>query len=479
MSMGKYILRRVALFIPTLFFISLLSFIISHSAPGDPVATMLHLDENLKSGSAPALIKKMKQDKRHEMGLDLPVFYIGLGTLADPDAVVKAASNEELAMLTDISRESGQPKQVARYDSLLNKCIVIYSNIPMKTLSQAQFDALQSSLYHYNKLLECWKDVDIKTHFAAIHKLMDANPFMNAFIEDLNKAELAYNETTAHPQPWKKYIPTINIHGLDNQYHRWMSKVILHGDFGISYSDRMPVIGTIKERFGWSFSLAMLSVLLAYLISLPIGIYAASHAGSFFDRSATLVLFMLYSLPTFFVGSILMLFFATKGFWYILPEGGVQDPGTYNENWNFLDKAIHHLPYLVLPLITYTYSSLAFLSRQARSGILSVMEEDYIRSARAKGLSERMVLWKHALRNSMLPMITIFASIFPVAFAGAVITETIFSIPGMGQLTYEAVINYDYPTIVAIFSISGFITVVCYLLSDILYAWADPRISYS
>jgi len=137
------------------------------------------------------------------------------------------------------------------------------------------------------------------------------------------------------------------------------------------------------------------------------------------------------------------------------------------------------MPYLILPIITYTYGSFAFLSRIMRIGMIEVVSQDYIRTARAKGLSEKKVILKHALRNSLLPILTVFASIFPVAIGGSVIIEVIFSIPGMGVEVYNSILNYDYPMIITVFTITGFLTMLGYLIVDILYAVVDPRISYS
>ena len=137
------------------------------------------------------------------------------------------------------------------------------------------------------------------------------------------------------------------------------------------------------------------------------------------------------------------------------------------------------MPYMILPLICYTYSSFAFISITARVATLNNMNEDYIRTARAKGLTTNRVIFKHAFRNSLIPLITIFAGIFPAAIGGSVIIETIFSIPGMGFETVQAIYNLNYPMIVAIFTISGLLTITGYLFSDILYAVADPRISYT
>jgi len=184
-------------------------------------------------------------------------------------------------------------------------------------------------------------------------------------------------------------------------------------------------------------------------------------------------------MPTFFVGTLLLLYFANPDNLSWFPVSGIQDPTSFDPDWNFWMKAKHRMPYLILPVITYTYGSFAFLSRIMRIGMIEVVSQDYIRTARAKGLGEKKVILKHALRNSLLPILTVFASIFPVAIGGSVIIEVIFSIPGMGVEVYNSILNYDYPMIITVFTITGFLTMLGYLIVDILYAVVDPRISYS
>jgi peptide/nickel transport system permease protein len=279
--------------------------------------------------------------------------------------------------------------------------------------------------------------------------------------------------------PVSKYIPAIHIYGINNQYHRWLSGIILHGDFGVSYRTQLPVTDEIKSRLPWSLVLSLLSVILAFGVSIPIGMYAARYKGRLFDKVSGMGLFMLYSLPNFFVATLLLVFFANPQFLNWFPESGVQDVTNFNADWPFWIKLQHWAPYLILPIVTYTYSSIAYLGRQMRSGAVEVYEQEFIKAARAKGLSENSILWKHVFRNSLLPMITIFAHVFPAVIVGSVIIETIFALPGMGREIYEAILNYDYPVIIAVFTIFGFLTLAGYLISDILYAVADPRISYS
>jgi peptide/nickel transport system permease protein len=183
-------------------------------------------------------------------------------------------------------------------------------------------------------------------------------------------------------------------------------------------------------------------------------------------------------MPTFFVGTLLLLQFANPDNLSWFPVSGIQDPTLFNPEWSLWMKLKHRMPYLILPIITYTYGSFAFLSRIMRIGMIDVVSQDYIRTARAKGLGERKVILKHALRNSLLPIITVFAAIFPMAIGGSIIIEVIFSIPGMGVEVFNSILNYDYPMIITVFTLSGFLTMVGYLVADILYAVVDPRISY-
>jgi peptide/nickel transport system permease protein len=174
-----------------------------------------------------------------------------------------------------------------------------------------------------------------------------------------------------------------------------------------------------------------------------------------------------------------MVTFANPHVLNILPAHGVMPAKGYPEGISLWEKLKISSPYIVLPLLCYTYSSLAFLSRTMRVSMLEVISLDYMRTANAKGLSRFLVIYKHGLKNALLPIITVFSNIFPAAVGGAVIIEVIFGIPGMGQEAFTAIDNKDYTMIVAIFTLSGFMTLVGYLVADILYAFVDPRISYS
>jgi peptide/nickel transport system permease protein len=264
----------------------------------------------------------------------------------------------------------------------------------------------------------------------------------------------------------------------DTQFGVWIGQVV-RLDFGESYSSRRPVSRMIAEALPVSLLLSVLSILFSYILSIPIGVYSALHRHTPADRVVTIILFVLYSLPSFWVAGILIMTMTGPPL-ALFPTRGLASPDlTLAADWSnlgtwFLDRVWH----LILPVFCLTYGSLAFISRQMRSAMLETINQDYIRTAIAKGLDPKRVVWVHAVRNSLLPIITISAGILPELIAGAIIIESIFTIPGMGSLTFSAIMNRDYPVINAVLFLSAFLTLLGILLADLAYSLADPRIEY-
>ncbi|MCE5335465.1 MAG: ABC transporter permease [Desulfobacteraceae bacterium] len=270
---------------------------------------------------------------------------------------------------------------------------------------------------------------------------------------------------------------TKELYGLDKplpvQYLLWVKRVFTL-DFGTSYKDHRGVWDKIAERLPITIQLNVISIFLVYLIAIPCGIYSATHPGTLSDKVMTLGFFFLYSLPNFWVAVLLIMLFGGGDFWDFFPVYGISSVSSENMSWLpwLADRAWH----LILPVVCLTYGGLSYLSRLTRADMLEVIREDYVRTARAKGLSERVVIYKHAFRNALLPIVTLLAFLLPSMFGGSVIIESVFSIPGMGQLGFEAVLSRDYPVIMAITTISAFLTLIGLLISDLLYAVLDPRI---
>ncbi len=261
------------------------------------------------------------------------------------------------------------------------------------------------------------------------------------------------------------------------QYLLWL-RDLARLDFGRSFQDNRPVMEKIAERLPITLAMNLLAVLLAYGIAIPLGVYSATHAGTLGDRLIALLLFALYSLPTFWIGTLAITFLCNPEYLAIFPTGGIRSV-FHSEQWSLWRRIADYVWHLTLPMVVYTYSSFAFISRQMRSAMLEVLRQDYIRTAYAKGLSGRVVIWKHALRNSLIPIVTLLAGVLPALIGGSVIVETIFSIPGMGELSFRALVARDYPVIMAVFTLSALLTLLGILLADILYAVVDPRISFA
>jgi peptide/nickel transport system permease protein len=271
-------------------------------------------------------------------------------------------------------------------------------------------------------------------------------------------------------------------HHLDRplpvQYGLWVGR-LASGDLGRTFQNDKDIWEEIKPRLWITIWLEIAAFLLVFAVAIPLGIYSAWRPESFFDRSSSLVLFVLYSLPSFWVATMLIIAFgnpANAPLGISFPVAGLRDDRLVNPGtWELVkDVALH----VFLPILCIAYGSLAVVSRYMRAGMLEVIRQDFIRTARAKGLPESRVVLKHALRNALFPIITLAASLLPLVVAGSIIVESIFSIQGMGWYTLDAIHNREYDVIMATLLLSAVLELLAILAADLLYAVVDPRISY-
>ena len=266
------------------------------------------------------------------------------------------------------------------------------------------------------------------------------------------------------------------MYGLDQpiavQYWNWLGR-LARLDFGRSFApDGRPVLHKIGERLPVTLMLNIVELLIIVALAIPIGMASATRQYSLFDKVTTVFVFVGFATPDFWLALLLMILFGVELGW--LPISGLR-----SLNWEYMSGWRQHwdfLSHLVLPILVATFGGLAGFSRYMRQSMLEVIRQDYIQSARAKGLSERVVIGKHALRNAMLPLVTILGLSLPGLIGGSVIVESIFAIPGMGQLMVQAVFERDYPVIMGNLVIVAVITLVANLLADIAYGVVDPRI---
>ncbi|MFZ5815792.1 MAG: ABC transporter permease [Bacillota bacterium] len=260
------------------------------------------------------------------------------------------------------------------------------------------------------------------------------------------------------------------------QYIRWLGNV-LTGDFGTSYFYRKPVGEVIVSALPNTLQLNLVALFLIYSIAIPLGVVSAVKQYSKLDYSVTGLAFAGQAAPSFWVATLLIWGVAMNS-GGLIPTNGIATPGINFETYGWLSVVADRAKYMLLPLMVIVFGGLTSLTRFMRSSMLEVLKEDYVRTARAKGLAEQVVIYKHALRNALLPIIAISGGLLSSLVGGSVIIETIFSWPGIGRVGFDAVIQRDYNVSMAIMLMSSVLTLVGFLLVDMAYVWVDPRIKY-
>ncbi len=258
------------------------------------------------------------------------------------------------------------------------------------------------------------------------------------------------------------------------QFYHFVMRA-LRGDL-IYYQQEKSILPDLWDAMQVTIVINSIVFFLIYLFAIPSGIVSAAFPHSTLDRTTTVVLFILYSLPSFWVATMLIIWFGNpqQAIWF--PISGLHDiDADKMSTWEWTLDYIHHI---TLPVVCLTYSGLAYISRQMRAGMLEVIRQDYIRTARAKGVSQGRVILVHALRNGLFPIITLFSSLLPFLIGGSVIIETIFNIPGMGRFAFEGVLRREYDVVMTTLTLSAILTLLGILVSDILYVAVNPQVTF-
>ena len=464
--MIKYILKRIFLFsIPTLIAVSILIFLLANLNPYDPC------QDKLEGSAVDQYSCQLKIKRFH---LDKPSFYFKVSTQAYPDTLYQITNKYHRNTLNHLIDQYGNWEAIETYYySLVDIDKKIVNGIT-KNSSDTLFKALNEI---FPPMLLEHDDEEILTNFKIIKEQFKENTTRTALLQAVQKAEKNYENIKSTATPNKRYLPAFHFYGLDNQYHIWVSNFI-RGDFGKSFVNELPVIDMIKEKLPITLMFSTISIILIYLISIQLGVRTAARKGTKFDARVKTGLFMLHSIPSFWVAMMMMIFLTRPQFLDLFPSGGL--PNTDRIIYpSFIHAALDYVYHMILPIICWTYPSLAYLSHQMRGGMLTVMEEDYIRTAKAKGVSPKDVLWKHTYKNALIPIATMFGNVFPKLIAGSIVLEVIFDLEGMGLLFFDAIGKHNHPLVFSIVMLIAILTVIGYLISDILYKIIDPRIELS
>lgn len=484
--MGAYILRRLLIMIPTFIGISVIVFLVLNLAPGRPGAQQradLAADANAEA------TQESYRIFREQFHLDKPTLFNTRFLLTEQDVL------GEVAKLVPGSAASSA-ERVNAQDALEDfgaYAVPHLVSVAQHAHSTGAGDLRDMAL----SMLKLAARRPLVDPFAAnpspeLRELNRTIDMENALVRNMGFArgatELQKAEVVAKWGAWfeerraRFQLTTaekVGVFFFDTRFANYWRN-LLRLDFGVSLVSREPVLTTLISKLKYSLSLSVGSLVLAYLISIPLGIFSAVRKNTTPDRVLTVALFMMYSLPSFFVATLLLFFFSagsdfTSLRWF--PTGGWQSTGAAELTW--LEQLGDIAWHLVLPLFCLTYGSLAALSRYMRTGLLEVIRSDYVRTARAKGLPERMVIGKHALRNGLMPILTLLSGLLPAILGGSVIIEYIFGIPGMGLWMVNSIYQRDYNVIMAVQLLSTVLVLVGVLLTDLSYALVDPRIRYS
>lgn len=539
--MLQYILKRLALMVVTLLGITVVTFLITRLAPGDPAVLKVEGAMAFGGGRGQQLSEAIIEENRRILGLDKPILF---------NLKPKGRREHVQRMIADLaSREEyvrdrrGRKPLTVLQSAALPEVFEALDETTTAVLRRRLLDLLPNLIaapvppgydsFSSAKRLDWWRHwwnenqavytpANAKkvtdAYFAkptrenfrrvvavsgrATPYLMERVNSRDPHIADLATSPLTVivrrswstwgetreDERRRNLYRWRKWwqyhraefvdfgdFERLTRMFTDTQYGVWFGKILTF-DFDESYVHHRPVLELIVERLPVSLQLSLIAIFLSYVISIPLGVFSATHQFKLSDKIATTGLFILYSLPSFWVADMLILFLTGGEFLHWFPTQGLHSSGAEDFGfWKWLADWIWHL---VLPITCLTYASFAFLSRQMRVAMLETVRQDFIRTAQAKGLSRRAVIFKHALRNSLIPILTLMASLLPQLIGGSLIIESIFGIQGMGKLTIDSIISRDYAVINAIFFFSALLTLIGILLSDLSYALVDPRIRY-
>jgi peptide/nickel transport system permease protein len=453
--MLKFILKRVLFFIPTWLAISVVVFQLSQCTSGDPVAIRLQNDE--EKGSAN---EGLYEQTARQLGYDKPTFYVSITSKAYPDTLYKILRKDQRVALESLIKQYGNWDKISAYHHTIKSFL---SKNDKNTEGPNFSNDLQQLLIQ--------SDVGkIQFYIENLKKIPLSQDYLSVEVENIVKS---FGNITKNPTRSFLFIPKISFNGLDNQYHYWLMRFV-KGDFGVSLRDDLPVSKKLSNPLSITLVMSFFAILLSYLIAIPLGIYAASKQGTRIERWLTRSIFALYSVPTFWIATLAIVFLTTPQYGLkIFASAGMVDLAPDASFWTWLGA---NLGKLILPILCMSIHLTMVLTRHLQSNMVETLQSDYIRTAKAKGTPQRLILIKHAFRNALFPLITIFGQLLPTLITGSFIVEFIFNIPGMGWTVFEAINNRDWTVVYAVVMLASLMILIGSLLTDVLYQKLNPRV---
>ena len=441
--MFNYVIRRLLLMIPTFLGATMLVFVILQMAPGGPLEkTIMQIQMGASqgggeggatssgsSGAGTLLPKRALKELERFYGFDKPIWQRYLIWLGVWEREIKHRTLFFKIGDTEVKKNMGKRRYAfVRKKGAELEVYNVDGNISTLWTARFDMDISDDEILNFDALKSSGK------------------------LQDISKLEATIFET---------------------EYSG-----VLTGNLGKSYTYQQPVLEVMKPRFKISILLGLTGFLISYLVCIPLGIKKALNHGSKFDLISSSIVFMAYSIPGWAFGGVLLVLFGGGSFWDVFPLGGLHSPQEIWVNLNFFEKILDQLHHVILPIIAWTIGSFATLTVLMKNSLLDNMSQDYIRTAFAKGLSEKRVIWVHAVRNSIIPIASGIGYIIATIIAGSYFIEMIFNINGFGKMGYQAILDRDYPITMGFLVIVVIIRLIANLLSDLALAAVDPRIRF-
>jgi len=463
--MLQYALRRVLLAIPTLLIVSMCTFWLGQCTPRDPKLEFVEIGPN--SGTYKQQLNSIIAEATKQK-LYKPAFYFSFSAAAFPDTLYKVLPLSRRNRLIKLTAQTGNWDAQIRFEAAVSKTIDAVLTIP-------------DSLPQKRILLLALSNLSGVTRFDTLDRLFVrmelAAQMLPQQTQQIAILRTGVQDVLTNRQPEKLWIPSFHWYGLDNRYHDWLFG-FLTGNLGVTNSMKLPVWREIKSALWASLTITIVAILLAYLAAIPLGIYLGQRQNKGSDQWIRRLLMFIFAVPLFIVGAILTTLFVSRSAIFPLIDRfyipSLQGSGQYAIVW-----VLENMPVMLLPILTIALQALAVLALQMRGGILNVIKQDFIRTARAKGADEETVYWRHAYGNALFPLIAAFPQLFPSIFAGSIVVERLFNYYGVGSKMMEAINTSDYPLIFIIVMLVATIIVCANLAADLLYAWADPRVRFT
>ncbi len=450
--MLRYFVNRLLFFIPTLLVISLAVFGLSRLISGDPLSRV-EISEERSSGSGIAWRQAeiSYQMAARRMGLDRPAFYFTITHAARPDTLYRILHRHRREAVELLLDRYGCRDEVMTYFQALTQMDYVMASVPDSLRNEAYNRAFRE----FKKLQRQGNPKEIAISLSELTHCADQQALPASVEQSIITVSALFHQIQSNAKPGMTLIPAIYWHGIPNQYHDWMSAFI-RGDLGQSYIDT-GVAAKIGQALRNTIPLSLLAILLVYLVAVPTGVWSAVHRGETKEKSAAVVLFLLYAIPAFWLAALCIVAF---------PKSITSGTGALTPDQ------------IALPVLCLSAGSFAFLSRQMKTAMSNALEQDFVRTAIAKGLPFREVVWKHAFKNALFPMITLIAAVLPATVGGSFVIEYVFNINGMGRLLVTSTRQMDWPVVFALVMLSASLTIVGNLIADLLYHWADPRVKW-